>query len=530
MPIPKWLVVARNEYRLQTAGIREVRPYFPYLALGLLAVYVAFVAPKLVGLFIDDIVALLLSRVAVALVQIVMFMVFVYLIIIPVTQTLKEVQAGQLELIIAAPVRASEVLLGEFVGRMPFYAIAIALFSGLFTAVLRPLGLDLVQMAIINLVFVLTFVSAYWIGVVISALLRTRLGKTARGKDIGKALGFVIALPLIGVMYALIGGGLLEALADPTANGAIKAVLSLLPSSWGAEIVVLFVSSPGNIGAVGLEAMTRFGGLVAFLAAVFWVGARTADRVFSLEPTTFTAASVGPDGAFYRVVKALGGGGSFGTLLVSVFKDYSRRLENISKIVYIMGLVALISIFLVKPEDVGDVVAIFQMVGPILAGFVASEATLRGKESLFIYRKTPSGVGRFVRAKLVQSWLVVVPLTAAIAAISMTLIPQFSATSVLAGTGYVAVVAAANVAFVLGLFLLNPAFSEKAGSFILNLQLVVFCSIGLWLGLQIGLRRVFPAIGKGTVALYSQMLHIALIWLIGVVFLYLGKRKLSRLE
>lgn len=50
MPTPKWLVVARNEYRVHTGRIRRIRPYFPYLVIGLLAIYVMFIAPAVVSL------------------------------------------------------------------------------------------------------------------------------------------------------------------------------------------------------------------------------------------------------------------------------------------------------------------------------------------------------------------------------------------------------------------------------------------------------------------------------------------------
>ena len=68
-PKPKWLVVARNEYRIRTSKIRKMRRYFPYGAAGLLLVYVAFIAPALVNLFVEDFLALLLSQAAVAMVQ-----------------------------------------------------------------------------------------------------------------------------------------------------------------------------------------------------------------------------------------------------------------------------------------------------------------------------------------------------------------------------------------------------------------------------------------------------------------------------
>ena len=99
MPTPKWLVVARNEYRVHSSKIRTIRPYFPYLVIGLLAVYVAFIAPAVVNMFIDDFLAFILSQIAVAIVEIILFMIFIYIIIIPITSTLMEMQMGQLFLL-----------------------------------------------------------------------------------------------------------------------------------------------------------------------------------------------------------------------------------------------------------------------------------------------------------------------------------------------------------------------------------------------------------------------------------------------
>jgi len=439
---------------------------------------------------------------------------------------LKEVQTGQLEIFLAAPIKPSDVLLGEFLGVMPFYAIAVTVIAGFFTAVMTPLGLDMVQIAIIIIIFVVTFFSALWIGTVIAALLRTKLGKTARGKDIGRALALIIALPMIAIMYAIMGGGLLKALADSGTSGMVRAILGLLPSSWGTEVIFGFASNPGNIGAVGFETLTRFGGLIAFSIAVLWLGTKAANRAYSLEPTTFIASRAKPDGFFYKTVKYVGGGGSFGSLLVSVFKDYSRRLENLSKIGYMVGLLVLMNIFLGGSEDLEGTLLMPQLILPMLAAFVVGEVTLRGKEALFIYKKTPSGVGRLVKARLLHGWLVVIPIAGAITAVSTILVQQTTFISVLTNTGLIMLILAASVAFVLGLSLLNPAFSDKSGNYVLNLMIVMQGWTGLFLVPLIALRRVFD------LGLYETLFYITvpLSWLVGIVFLYLGKRRLSRIE
>ncbi len=529
MPTPKWLVVARNEYRITTSRIRKIRPYFPYLVIGLLAVYVAFLAPSFANLFIGDFFSLFPPGAAIAMivasVQIILFMIFFYFIIFPITYTLKEVQTEQLEIFLAAPIKPGDVLLGEFLGKMPFYAIAVTVIAGFFTAVLNPLGLDMVQMAIIIFIFVITFFSALWIGTVIAALLRTRLGKTARGKDVGRALALVIALPMIAIMYAIMGGGLIEALANPGTSGMVRAILGLLPSSWGAEVVVGFASNPGNIGAIGFETLTRFGGLLAFFVAVLWLGVKAANRAYNLETVSFVASRAKPDGAFYKTVKSLGGGGSFGTLLVSVFKDYGRRLENLSKIFYVVGILAIMTIFFggrMRTDPEGALL-MPQLILPLFAAFVVGEVTLRGKETLFIYKKTPSGVGRLVKARLLHGWLVVVPIAAAITAVSTILSPQITFISLLTTTGLSMLFVAANVAFVLGLFLLNPAFSDKSANFMINFMITAF-------GISNGL-ILLPLIVLDLPLLHTlSYVTVPLSWLVGIVLLYLGKRKLSRIE
>jgi hypothetical protein len=164
---------------------------------------------------------------------------------------------------------------------------------------------------------------------------------------------------------------------------------------------------------------------------------------------------------------------------------------------------------------------------PLLAAFVVGEVTLRGKEALFIYKKTPAGVGRLVKARLLHGWLVVVPIATVIIAVSAILSPQTTFISLLSTTGLAMLFVASNVAFVLGLALLNPAFSDKSGNYVTNLMITMFAiPNGLLLIPLIVLGRVFD------LGLYDIVFYVTvpLSWLVGILFLYLGKRKLSRIE
>ncbi len=416
---------------------------------------------------------------------------------------------------------------------MPFYAIFVTIITGGLVALLAPLGLDVIQMAIIVVIFIVIFLSGFWIGSVIAAVLRTTLGKTARGKDIGRALAMIIALPLVALVYAIQFGGLAGALENPGTGGWVKAILSLLPSSWGGEVVVGFAANPGNIGAVGFETLTRFGGLIVFFLAILWLGTRVATRAYNLEPTSFVASRAKPDGAFYKTVKSLGGGGAFGTLSVSVFKDYSRRLENLSNIIYITGLLFLLAIFAVPTsEPMGPmyVYMMAQFLFPVLVVMINGEVTVRGKESLFMIRKTPAGEGKFIKALLLKGWLLAVPIAGAMTAVITILSPQTTLVSLLINTGFMMLFVAAYTVFILGLFLLNPAFSPKSMKLAVNVMIAVFTSIGLF---AVSLLSVMRAgVWSETMGgmLYVYLMQTLLSWLVGSVCLYLGKRRLSRIE
>jgi len=130
-----------------------------------------------------------------------------------------------------------------------------------------------------------------------------------------------------------------------------------------------------------------------------------------------------------------------------------------------------------------------------------------------------------VKAKLVQGWLVAVPIATAITLFSLLRVPQASFISFLTYIVLITLLVAANVALALGLALLRPQFSDNArdqmGSLVLNANVAMVASIGVFIGFMVVLDwGIFNTL----------LMQNTVIWLLGVIFLYLGKRKLSRIE
>ncbi len=521
MPRRKWLVLAKNSYLLRTSAFGRFRYTVPLL-IGVPVVVVIFAfVPWITNFYLDEVEVFFLSTAAVALIQIILFTTFILFMFFPISFSLNSGQEEHYEILLSAPLRPKDVILGKFIGDMPFYSIGVVAVSSVLVALMLPLGLGVIQGTLVTLVFMLTFFSALWIGVVVAAMVRSKIGSSARGKDIGKALSMAVALPMVGLMYALMSGTVYTALLDVGSSGPLPFVLDLLPSSWGADVVVDFAVSPGDASGLSLENTLRVGAMAAFFVGVLWVGTKFADRAYNLESQSLSSNLAREEGAFYKAVRAVSGGGAFGTLVVSVFKDYGRRLENISKVVYVIGLVALLTFFFGDADDAeGGLIMMFFLL-PFLAGFIVGEVTVRGKENLFIYRKAPKGESRLVWARLFQSMLVMAPLTVVATAIPLLTTSGMDTAAAYLMLPYMIALSAALVVFSLGVFLMWPVFSEKPADMMANVMILTFFMMGCFMvTLFLGL--------FGEVKGWLFILTITS--LSGAAALFLGVRNLKALE
>ena len=513
-PSPSWYVIAKNEWRLRTSGVRGARRALLPLIVVFMILYVGWIAPALVASFVPAFPAFLLSKVALATMELFLLTIFCYFLVIPFSNALRDIRLRDQEILVAAPVSPGDILLGKFLGVLPLYALGLVLIVGAFTALLAPIGLDAVQLVLTVVIILLVLFSALWIGAVAAAVVRTRLQRSARGRDVGKALGFVMALPIVLVTYALMYGLIPETGIHPAEDPTVAAFLSVFPSSWGADVVMAFAANPGDLGALTSLDVLRIAGVVLFFVAALGIGAVVANRAYGAEPSTFTVLRARPDGALYRGIRALGG-----PRLLAVFKDYARRLENISRLVYVIGLVILLRVFGGGAADSPTSAVIFIFIfGPFIAAFAVGDVTARGKDVLFLYRRSPSGEAALVRSKLVQGLIITVPMGVAFVAViawGTSEGPLFYLTVL----GEAALVAAVDVALVLGFALVVPTFSDSPQALVMSGMVPMIACLVASITLMITLGRVL-----GTIVLLVALAAVA------AGLMLQGIRHLKRIE
>jgi len=132
---------------------------------------------------------------------------------------------------------------------------------------------------------------------------------------------------------------------------------------------------------------------------------------------------------------------------------------------------------------------------------------------------------------------VAVPIAAVIMAVSTILVPEITLFSLLMNVIWGSLRTMPSVVFLLGLALLIPVFAEgsreRAFGAIINLQAVLFTTIGLEIGFSrfgLSLRNILPSSKPFTGLLFDHLLQTAIISLVGIMLLHLGKRKLNRIE
>ena len=520
MRTPKWLIIAKNEYLLKTSSFRRYRNIYPILAAFIVIVYVFVAAPAMFAAASDYTRSFFLSDAALAFMQVMLFIIFISIITIPIMQTLQDSNIAPLETLLASPVRPRDVLLGKYLGSLPAYLIVVSLIAGTFLALFIPFGMSPEQILISLLVFILVVLIALWLGTLIAAILKVRLGKTAKGRDMGQALAMLIALPMVAVMYSAMNGDMLDALQGR--GTSLSSIFWAMPSSWGADVVLRFLRNPGDLGADLPTTVLGLGGLILFLFGSIVLGMKLSGRAYDLEPVSFAIPRAKPEGIFYRYVRGISGNGSFSSVVVAVVKDYGRRLENLSRVIYIIGLVALMELFILSSLPKGNYVSIslltISWMMAFLCVFVVGEVTARGKDNLFVYRKAPGGETRLILARIMQGCLVVQPV-AVVSALIVLLPAGLDLWSIVWMTCALLAVATAYVVMSIGLFLLSPAFSERPSEMVGNAIAILVISFLLYVM---------------CILLYGEPWGILALVLfssaIGSILLYAGSRKIRTIE
>ncbi|MFX1579917.1 MAG: hypothetical protein ACFFBJ_09745 [Promethearchaeota archaeon] len=542
-----WSAIARAEYQVTTSRFRKRRPY-AVLILVLIGLFWAIViAPWIMNSFFDLFSTEVQQVLQVAypgVMRSVMLLLWTLILVFPISFALQEVKIGQWEIMLSNNVSTRDMMFGMFLGRIPHYCLFVLFLAPL---LISPF-INFYQVSIIGQLFVylalIVFVLAtLLLSTVLSTAIQAKLGESPRGNDIAKAMGLVVVviflLPLYTFMY----------FAEDFARLLGLNTFLLIPSTWPADLITWITIhfngvnlSPAVISLykemLGLNFEWAFVLLGFYSLLVLSMAFITPDRIFSFEAgaRTETVTTVGKENIILGLIRRIAPG-SRGVLIVSMLKDFGRKAQNISRVVYGIFLSILVPVMVSSSSGLTEldpmqilvftslfVNMILGMIGGVTFGGVGF---LESKDHLWTFKSAPRGVLKFLAARIIDGFLFAIPM-AILPVLILSIILSFSLANFVIMLLYAYVVICCTILVGIGITSINPAYEDtKSSAFHQNAGATsVLTMFAIIIGFYLEY-RTFILFGNLTL---SMIISILPILILGPVILYIGARKISGIE
>ena len=489
-----WLAIAKAEFLIRTVKLHKSRKILYPIVIGIALAWGLFLVPRILGLLFTNIGAAFEALLATSfpgLLRTIMLAVWLFILIIPISNSLENVKIGQWEILFSNNVKTRDLLFGTFVGRIPVYGIfVIALAPIVVSPFVYAYNVSIIGQLLMYFVIFVFAIVTIWISTVISTAMHAKIGASPRGDDIGKALSWalvpILYLPVMGSMYW---------------TSSVVALLNLdismiLPSTWCADILTwisMHTSSLRPSSIMNLELywftvspIVDILILAVFSMTVLYLGFKSADRLFAYgaSPGSQKVARAGPENLFIRGVRRVFGG-VFGTIVVTSFKDFARKLQNIAKLSYGVFLAILMPLLIgFGPFStvVDDPVFVpvmssltLGMISGIFSGVIfGGVGLLDSRDQLWILKSAPKGVPKFIVARVISYMMVGIPY-ALLPAIFTGFLLNFTLYDTLLMFIFIYSIVVGGIFVGVGITASNPSFEDtSSGAFVINQIATVF--------------------------------------------------------
>lgn len=506
-----WWAIAKAEFRVSTSNFRKNRAAAFAGIYAFAIVWALFLAPEVLSAFFwmlevdpNPLIQGGLPGIMRTLLLILWLMILLY----PLSYSLQEIKIGQWEIMLSSNIRTRDMLLGMFVGKISVYFL-IALFMAplFFSVVVSAFSMTLVGQILMYGVVFLFVLATIWVSNLLSVGIQAKLGDSSRGNDLAKALSIVVALvflvPVYGLMY----------FAGPLTEIMGWSIFLILPSTWCADLLSWIAVSTASLAlppalialynTVLVLPPILYALLLSLFACVTVIGGFSAsEKMFSLESTRGAekVITVKGENAILRGLRHLMPGPS-GTLTVTSVKEFSRKAQNISRVAYgaILAIILPVILNASSLSEIGDPIFVLvlstfmvsMMLGLIAGLTFGGVGFLESRDQLWIIQSGPSGAWKYMKARLIQSFLISIPLALFPTAV-VSFVMGLTVIDGLLMSLHSYVLMCGCVMIATGITALNPAYENiKSSAFYVNtfvsMTIIMFLVLGsLILGIRVG--------------------------------------------
>jgi len=557
--VGKWLQIAKAEFFVLTARFKGHRKLIMGLGLSLGLLWAVIFAPLVVELVMEVFTPITPFRVILqvmfpGLMRAVMLLLWVLLLILPLSQALSEIKIGQWEILLASNVKTRDILVGTFLGKIPNYTLYVLVLAPLLLSpFLLALQVSLLGQLVIYATLTLMVLSIIWLSNIICAALQAKLGDSSRGNDIAKALAMVMGLIAI---IPVLG---LQLFAAQFSEILGLNIFLLFPFTWSADLVSWLAITFNGINLTAsqiahFQNVLQFGlvtnGLLVLVFGVICIGIGllSAEHLFTyrIGARTETVRTVKRENILLRGLRKINPS-SFGSLVVTSFKTFFRQVQNLSKIAMALTLSVILPFLVILvfgqryPITLDSLLPITGF-GLAIMGIIAFSGTsfLESKDQLWMIQAVPHGTSRFVKARLVIAVLIALPLSLIpTTALTIMIGLELSQFFWLFGYGYAMVCGAAL--FGTGITAMNPNYEDlKSPVYTTNLMIAnmsclfvtmaspLILSIIIRFFIGVSLDTLLATWGFLNAAIGRTIITTTFLLILGALVLLVGTLRLSR--
>jgi len=460
-----------------------------------------FIAPMIMdyvlGFLLSDF-ELVLAIAFPGLLRSVMLFLFMLVMIGPISNSLEEIRIGQWEIIISNNVRTRDILIGSYLAKIPVFGLLVFILAPIIIstfAIIYEVTI-LGQFLMYLVVFSFTLITL-WVSNIIGTMIQTKLGDSARGNDLAKGFSWLV------IIFIAIPGMALLYFMESFATMMNLNLALLLPSTWSADLLtwLALYLSDGYIPAsmlLNYESILVLSPLLTlcvytlFSFLVLYLGIQISDKLFTIGAGARTEriVTIKKENIIYRALRrALPR--NFGVIVLTSLKDFTRKMQNTSKLIYALFLTSLMPL-IISSGFFGDrindplfIPIITIMMASLMLG-IFSGITFGGvgfidsRDQLWILKSAPHGDFHFIAGRVFSYLLLAFPLAIIPSTFSFIILSQDLYTYLLTFLNVFMVVCSA-VLVGIGVTALNPSYTDtKSGAFTINSIATILTIIVTW--------------------------------------------------
>ncbi|MFX1409403.1 MAG: hypothetical protein ACFFA6_03560 [Promethearchaeota archaeon] len=547
-----WRIIARNEIRLKTYRFRKNRKLFFILIYSLFLLWAAYIGPILFDAILPEILknyTETYESIITLVFEYSLMMVFVMYAIYPLFILYRRKEIGIKDIILASPIKAGDIYIGEFIGQLPFYFLFLLGIGPLGTSLSAQVNpkLGFLEYLVFYSSIFMLLIFALLIGTILANLFENKIETSKKAQELGNWLLVFLSFIVISIFY------LFHFLFEFVSNyPEFKSWLVFFPSFWYSNII-LYLINPLLVEPYILDIWLMVSLAIIVPLLIFYISYKKAYVFYSLERVIEKKSiTVREENRFYKLLRRFTPN-KWSGLIVAQFKQFLRKKENYAKLIYSLVFTGFIGFFISfslkdsvltiedNPLEFPLIIEILNhkllmvliigWIGGLVFGILIGISIFAdSKEILFIYKKSPRGINSLIYAYLFQMLYILgfFDLLLTVFFIFILELNFFIAFTFfivfIVNTGIILLEAISVQCF-------KPLFEERGKDVFLNIYLIViFQIISLLITLLILIPNFSPFINVSVGLLFILLVNIGVSTALSWALFYTGIQKLNKIE